>query len=852
MNLLTYEESDGKRLSKSPINLFKFSDEMRENCVDETLNKLLIDMDAKKVSNIKVKFSSGLACQGDSAVISGAVHMSASGYSQRYSVSLVGFVGEARLELDDCKLLEPSSSQEDAKLEKQLISRGLRQTLLSTQLTRTTNPLSYHKTILMRNRSSNTRCLVFPVILDTRKGIEIPSRINNDEIIADLNDESKIKLTLKSLYHSDDLAWVDMSPGEERSLRVDVDIKRCEAKLDSWAIGLFWLESEIHSYCCQGAQSCPSNEPLTKNLIFIDSFLNKLIGEPTMSASILYADQSFNASLFTSKAKVCREDFLRLARLSTRCFILNPQLTKSHQVIEIEDSFDFAINNSTNRFNFSLDQDEPRQDIESWSLSPETIVLQNLTSTSLPTSKIILKNNLLNRSLPFEVTFRRAGVDVEPSSGLLEPSRSIELKITPRKDILAKLPWLSVINITCNKSQKDVRLAFYPPLDNSSMPAPKPPIAKGQSMAKSNSSNSLPSISSLSTESTLEHGEITQINESLILTPLISASLLLPSASSSFKLDKSTAEQSAIKIASFGNNAQIQFPSVCVTQTKAYSLTLMNPTENGVTWKAYSTNPAVIRTNKKSESNSLESSMMKSNYSVFIFTPHSGIIPPGQKQTIKVEFNPREAFGIFSQPWEIDTRTDLQDLSAPHSSYSRKLVLSGRSVPWDSYENANEEEDYHLRLSSRILKPKTNSVLNEPDQSQSLKYMKTESKENSMMAKSNNSTGFSAQMFSQKKILIKEEILTFPDTAPGKTSKSYLTIHNREEKASDLNIFRIMEPFHCKYAGTTVNVNSKHYIKVPVEFKPRVAGEYFDKIIIRANNSETLTCTLKARCVHTT
>ena len=37
-----------------------------------------------------------------------------------------------------------------------------------------------------------------------------------------------------------------------------------------------------------------------------------------------------------------------------------------------------------------------------------------------------------------------------------------------------------------------------------------------------------------------------------------------------------------------------------------------------------------------------------------------------------------------------------------------------------------------------------------------------------------------------------------------------------------------MELFNGSYASKTVNVNQKHYIKVPVEFKPRVTGEYFN------------------------
>lgn len=101
---------------------------------------------------------------------------------------------------------------------------------------------------------------------------------------------------------------------------------------------------------------------------------------------------------------------------------------------------------------------------------------------------------------------------------------------------------------------------------------------------------------------------------------------------------------------------------------------------------------------------------------------------------------------------------------------------------------------------------------------------------------------------SAKMVVIKGEQITFPDTEPGKTSKASMIIHNREDRTRDLMIMNLMDPFFCKYSK--IKINEKHYMKVPVEFRPRIRGEYVDKILIRVDGYENpLTCKIKGTCV---
>ena len=62
------------------------------------------------------------------------------------------------------------------------------------------------------------------------------------------------------------------------------------------------------------------------------------------------------------------------------------------------------------------------------------------------------------------MTYRHPGINIEPSSGLIEPYQVINLKITSRKEILAEKTVISVIKFNSNNSEKFVivELDSYP------------------------------------------------------------------------------------------------------------------------------------------------------------------------------------------------------------------------------------------------------------------------------------------------------------------------------------------------------------------------------------------------------
>ena len=157
---------------------------------------------------------------------------------------------------------------------------------------------------------------------------------------------------------------------------------------------------------------------------------------------------------------------------------------------------------------------------------------------------------------------------------------------------------------------------------------------------------------------TLEHGTI--LSDTLSLTPLINASFMSNYSATSNKSQsvakklsnsKMLTNEKIAKIFRIGNDANIQFPTINLGSSSSAELTLSNPTKDFVRWKSFSVGAALIRPADKLEDKlddvtnilQVNQCMLKSSYSVFTVIPTSGMIPPMQKQVLKIEFNPRES-----------------------------------------------------------------------------------------------------------------------------------------------------------------------------------------------------------------
>jgi len=333
----------------------------------------------------------------------------------------------------------------------------------------------------------------------------------------------------------------------------------------------------------------------------------------------------------------------------------------------------------------------------------------------------------------------------------------------------------------------------------------------------------------ISTNSTVDE-DLTQhmIDSFLSLTPLINANLTILNGEEAVSM--SAAKQQVvrrnsttvpdneemdpgIRIKRVNDDSHISFPSVPLNQRKLIEFLLTNQAETFVNWRAFSLVPASLFDGKTT---------YKSSYNTFSISPQSGVIPPLQKQSIKIEFSPRDAIGLFSQTFQIETRTDpsikLND-TLPQISYSCNLVLRGISC-------------------------------------QQLKREITMSSSNLSLASTNVSTSSSITSDSStlsssgsiRKVTIKTEPIVFENTRLNEISKAEIFIQNKESFDCKINILPIQEPFFLKHTKTTII--SMRCIKIPIEFRPTHVRDFKDKVIIRVEGYDSpLSCLVAGRCV---
>jgi hypothetical protein len=735
-----------------------------------------------------------------------------------------------------------------------------------------------------------------------------PNIPNNLKITINNSMNTKLNSSENSIF------WLDLKSNDASSLNLEYTLINNQfGTSDNLCLGLFWIEYDIFAYFYQLVQfnqsklaSLPSNpantsvlDLLFEKLILAKQFFgpeatsglnetlfNKLKRMSISSDSSLSSlasscdvDQSSNGHK-SSYLKMTRDDLFRLFKQSMKCSLIKLAIepVSSYSFSRNFDDDSLEVRSSPVRREHVIDMALTNNMLlknSEWSVSPNSILIENIKNEKLIENyfaKFYIRNNSTQQKLDFNLKYQNIYLKCEPYSGHIEPMSKCEIVVKPRREAFQNLPWKGSINIMCNDSQllqKDIQVSLFSSISNMSE------LDVNKKLAESSCTSVISDISQYSIDS-------------LSLTPLINASfstfsLANPSLSSTQHQSLSTSSSNnnssvsnnmlsrsnlsqlnQIKVVRSGKDVQIKFPPVCITQKKSIELTLTNPTTNSfVYWKVHSRIPALVRLQ---ENNSL----VKSTYSTFIITPSSGIINVGQEQTIKVEFAPREVHGLFTQFWDIDTETEKSSQNeAKTDSFNCRMILSGRSI-----ELPQEENDSLTRLTERILKSNNNNKNVSQDNQEKNKYLNfnNQTKQNkeqsdrslylnnqnsssttsllSLSALSSTSSS-SLQLIAPHghcRVEIKDEIIKFPDTSANQTSKTHLTVHNRENFACKLTILNVMEPFYCKH--TQVDINPKHFIRIPFEFRPKVATEFVDKILIKIDRYDsTLSCLIKGKCV---
>jgi hypothetical protein len=930
--------------SKSQPLLFQFAQEMKSMqkaiTFNESMTQMIVSFDAKEIVSLKLKYNSHSSKSKESLIGQAVLKVSILGSTRRFNIKLYGFSYESRLQIHNLNTISNENHSFDELLRNKNITRSCYLLELFKSKSSFKNAFK-----LSNSTSTNSKCLVYPILIEKNKLSEVPSVMkssNETHFLLDKQSNRSIKLFVNDSFEEmNGLMRFEVKANDSSFLTLEFESdqsKHSMGDLSNYVCCLFWIEYELFAYCMQHVNKNDLLQDKASN--FVDLFILRLLlfnarKEPFASlssfesnSSIVSVNQSLNNSTisnYVNRGKSMKDDCIRLLRQSLKCLLLNLQVEKQKadekmpgNMEEIVDSrlLDFTLNNSISHDSIvsaasNLHTNESKQQVETWTVSQDTLIIQDIEVKDDETYevKFKLKNNLNRKMLAYHITYRTSCLDISPNNGTLNGQDEIEISVRPTREVLKKLPWFGTINITCNKIQKDVRIYLYPSdVKHNQIMTMKKSSSTTSFHSTSNSisstatsNNSKSSQQLLSSSSSIEQGtllsEISQYTiDSLSLTPLINASFNSTISSPNLTNKKNTAitsksmpkndssitfkgsmmscasDELPIQVVRSGSDAQIKFPQVQIGQKRSFDLILTNPTSSNVIWKAFSMASAYLRA---------QENLMKSAYSVFSITPNSGVIPPLQKQSIKIEFCPRESSGVFNQQWQIDTRVDLSsnsqympNLANPQSSFNCKLILSGVSV----CDEASKEQNSLPRsaFGDRILSSRTNmpfgmagdnQLLNKNKvlQRQTSELLTSTSKREFKENISNNSTGLSSSLIStrsstasnsystqhqtdSRKLTITNKEIQFSNTEVNKTSKEFIIIHNKEEFECKLTIIPILEPFYCKHKE--IRIIPKHYLKLPIEFRPKKTGDYVDKILIRVDKYDLpLTCLVKAKSI---
>jgi hypothetical protein len=204
----------------------------------------------------------------------------------------------------------------------------------------------------------------------------------------------------------------------------------------------------------------------------------------------------------------------------------------------------------------------------------------------------------------------------------------------------------------------------------------------------------------------------------------------------------------------------------------------------------------------------------------------------------------------------LKTKTNLQDLSSAGqaresmeaSKQQHHMLTRGASIDTafkNNKENSNPTASSFMTSLSSSSNHYSTAAAAAAGQSLSSSNLLNTS---SLLSASTTSSTNGGQQASRRTICIKEELVKFPDTPVDKCGKATFMVHNREDFDCMLQILPLCEPFYCKH--TEIPISSKHYIKIPVEFRPRRLGDYKERVIVRVSKYDApLACTITGRCI---
>ncbi|XP_042539598.1 centrosomal protein of 192 kDa isoform X1 [Dipodomys spectabilis] len=251
-------------------------------------------------------------------------------------------------------------------------------------------------------------------------------------------------------------------------------------------------------------------------------------------------------------------------------------------------------------------------------------------------------------------------------------------------------------------------------------------------------------------------------------------------------------------------NKMITFPTTESGKTSENYLEFENHGPVDVKWHLSSFAPPYVKGVDES------GDVFRATYTAFRCSPISGTLERNRIQKVSITFLPRDR-GDYAQFWDIE----CHPVKEPHMQHTLRFQLSGKSIRAENKPGkARSSTDRLIKVDNVGMSRKCASL------------------EASALP-----LGRQGDL-SQRGVYAPEDVYVFLPTRVGESRTLKVNLRNSSFITHSLKFLSPREPFHIKHSK--YSLRARHYIHIPVHFRPEAAGRFEALLIIQTDEGKSV------------
>ncbi|KAM6148391.1 centrosomal protein of 192 kDa [Erethizon dorsatum] len=242
----------------------------------------------------------------------------------------------------------------------------------------------------------------------------------------------------------------------------------------------------------------------------------------------------------------------------------------------------------------------------------------------------------------------------------------------------------------------------------------------------------------------------------------------------------------------------VTFPATAPGETSESCLELENHGPTDVRWHLSSFAPPYVKGVDES------GDVFRATYTAFRCAPISGTLGSHGTQKVSITFLPRDR-GDYAQFWDVE----CHPVKEPHLKHTLRFQLSGQSV------RARDEPKVAHACTDSLVKVDATATPRRRTTSEPSALPPGPCDE------------------SQHGVYAPKDTYTFPPTRVGESRALKVSLRNNSFVTHSLKFLPPRQPFYIKHSR--YSLRARHYIHIPVHFRPAAAGSFQALLVIRTD-----------------